>query len=220
MTDLQRPAHPHLDRLDGWGLRAITGGALLVGLIGLVTLVLRAVHLLTAEALSVDGLQLANARSPEFADGVPAIAGAHYDSVTLVIEGLPAGLRWLMVSHAAVAALLGIGLCLIVFTLGMRLLERSPFARSATWSIFSAAVLVMVTGMLAPLLRAISDAEVVQFLGDAVTLSSDAGLSTEGLVFFGLTIDPAPFGWGLALGVVAAAFQLGERLQRDTDGLI
>lgn len=220
MTDIRPSTHPRLDRVDDWGLRAITGGALLVGVTGLVTLVLRAIHLLTAESLSVDGLQLANAASPPFANDASAIVGAHYDSVTLVIEGLPAGLRWLMVSHTVVAALLGIGLCLIVFILGMRLLERRPFVRSATWSIFSASVLVMVTGMLAPLLRAISDAEVVQFLGDAVTLSSDTGLGAEGLVLFGLTIDPAPFGWGLALGVVAAAFQLGERLQRDTEGLV
>ncbi|RXZ68267.1 hypothetical protein [Agromyces albus] len=219
MTGIRPTTHPRRDRLDGWGLRAITGGALLIGIAGLVGLVLRAVHLLTAESLSVDGLQLANAASPLFADETPAIVDAHYDSVTLVIDGLPAGLRWLMVSQTTVAALLGIGLCLIVFILGMHLLERRPFARSATWSIFAAAVLVMATGTLAPFLHAISDAEVVQFLGDTVTAGPNTG-GAEVLVFFGLTIDPAPFGWGLALSVVAAAFQLGERLQRDTDGLV
>jgi len=205
-----------LDRLDDWGLRAITGGSLLVGLAALIAFVMRAVHVLTAATLNIDGLQLVNPRSPEFASEVPAIADARYDSVTLVIEGLPAAVRWLLVSQATVAALLGIGLCLIVFILGMRLLGGRPFARSATWSIFAAAVLVMVTGVFAPFLEALTQAQVVQFLGDAVTAKGGA----EGLMLFGVTIDAAPFGWGLALGVVATAFQLGERLQRDTDGLV
>lgn len=220
MIDSQPATPSRLERLDNWGLRAITGGALLFALMGIVTLVLRAVDLLTSSSVNVNGLQLATGQTPELAAASPAIVEAHYDSVTLVIDGLPAGVRWLMVSETAVQSLLSIGLCVIVFILGMALLDRRPFARSATIAIFSAAILVMVTGMLAPFLGSIADAETVRFLGDAVIGHSASDPAAETLRAFSMILDPAPLGWGFALAIVASAFQLGQRMQRDTQGLV
>jgi hypothetical protein len=66
----------------------------------------------------------------------------------------------------------------------------------------------MVGGVLGPLVYSFARAEAVQYL-DAPELMP-----------WGLVIDLGPFGWGLALAVIVAAFQLGERLQRDTEGLV
>ncbi|TQO20307.1 hypothetical protein FB472_1937 [Rhodoglobus vestalii] len=208
------------EALDRRGLQAITIGALFVGVVNLIVLVFRSIHTLTANVLSVAGLPLANAQAPEFADAAVAISDARYESVALMIEGLPPGLRWLMVSDFTLSALLGIGLSVIVIILGTHLLKKHPFARAATWSTFAAAVLVMVTGMLSPLLHAIADAEIVKFLGEAILANSDTGFDQEGLIIFGVIVDLSPLAWGLALGVVAAAFEFGQRLQRETDGLV
>ncbi|WP_010204001.1 hypothetical protein [Salinibacterium sp. PAMC 21357] len=213
-------AAKRLEVLDGRGLRAITFGALFIGAVSFILLIARSVHLLTAKEITVDGLEIANSRSPEFADGIAAISKAEYESVSLVIEGLPAGIRVLLVSQETAGAMLGIGLSLIVFVLGTKLLKKRPFARSATWSALAASVLVMAIGMLLPMLHGITNAEIIQFLGDTVLANGDSGIGEEGLLIFGVLIDFSPLAWGLALGVVAAAFEFGERLQRDTDGLI
>ena len=53
--------------------------------------------------------------------------------------------------------------------------------------------------MLAPLFEGIANAELVRFLGDGVLAADGA----EGLPALAVSIDFAPIGWGLALGVVA-----------------
>jgi len=217
---LQPRTRRRIEALDRQGLRAITIGALLVGIVNLIVLTFQTTHVLTANVLGVTGLPISNAQSPEFVDGVAAVSDARYDSVTLTLEGLPIELRWLMVSDTAVSAMLGIGLSVIVFVLGTQLLKQRPFARAATRSTLAAAVLVMATGMFSPFLHAISNAEVVKFLGDGVVANHDNGFNEEGLILFGILVDLSPLAWGLALAVVAAAFEFGERLQRDSDGLI
>lgn len=209
-----------LQILDRRGLRAITIGALLVGIVNLVVFAVRSFYILTANTLSVAGLAIANSGSPDFVDGVASISSATYDSVTLAIDAPSAAVRWLMVSETALNTMLGIGLSVIVYILGTQLLKERPFARSATRSTLAAAILVMGVGTLTPLLHAIVNAEVVKFLGDAVLATNDTGFTNEGLLVFGVILDFSPLAWGLALGVVAAAFEFGQRLQRETDGLI
>ena len=99
------------------------------------------------------GFQLANAAAPAFATHLPSVVSAQYETMALVIEDLPAGARWLLVGETALDSLLGIGVCVIVFLLGKRLLEERPFVRSVTWAIAATAVLVMVTGLVRPLPR-------------------------------------------------------------------
>ncbi|MGV8851738.1 MAG: hypothetical protein ACOH1M_04115 [Rhodoglobus sp.] len=206
-----------LEILDRRGLRVITIGALAAGVVSLVFFAVRTFFILTAHTLTVAGLQIANSGSPDFADGVSSISSATYDSVTLAIDAPPTVVRWIMVSETALSALLAIGLSVIVYFLGTRLLKQRPFARSATWATLAAAILVMAVGTFTPLIQAIINAEVVKFLGDGVLATNDTG---EGLVVFRIMLDFAPLAWGLALGVVAGVFEFGQRLQRDTDGLV
>ncbi|CAO1653688.1 DUF2975 domain-containing protein [Salinibacterium sp. NYA9b] len=206
-----------LEILDRRGLRTITIGALVVGVVSLVFFAVRTFFILTAHTLTVAGLPIENSSSPDFADGVSPISSATYDSVTLAIDAPPTVVRWIMVSETALSALLAIGLSVIVYFLGKRLLKQRPFARSATWAALAAAILVMAVGTFTPLIQAILNAEVVKFLGDGVLATNGTG---EGLVIFEIILDLAPLAWGLALGVVAGVFEFGQRLQRDTDGLV
>jgi hypothetical protein len=191
-----------------------------VGIVNLAVFAARSFYVLTAHTLNVAGLEIANSGSPEFVDGVASISSATYDSVTLAIDAPPAAVRWLMISETALSTTLGIGLSVIVFILGTQLLKQRPFGRSATRSTLAAAILVMAVGTFTPLLHAIVNAEVVKFLGDGVLATNDIGFTSEGLMVFGVFLDFAPLVWGLALGLIAAAFEFGQRLQRDTDGLV
>lgn len=217
-VDPQALKHPRLTRLDNWGLRAITGSALIFAVIALVVFVMRAVQLLTAQTLEVGPLRLINATTPAFASESAAIVSARYDSATLVVDGLPSGVRWLFLSHVAADALLTIGLCVIVFWLGMKLIAQRPFARSAGIAIFIAAMLIMIVGLFSPFLEGVANSEAVQFLGASVLGAGEGG--GESPVNFGFNLDFAPIGWGLSLALVSSAFFIGERMQRDSDGLV
>ncbi|GHD80545.1 hypothetical protein CLV85_0600 [Salinibacterium amurskyense] len=206
-----------LEVLDRRGLRVITIGALVVGVVSLIFVAVRTFFILTAHTLTVAGLPIENSSSPELADGVSPISSATYDSVTLAIDAPPTVVRWIIVSETALSALLTIGLSVIVYFLGTRLLKQRPFARSATWATLAAAILVIAVGMFTPLIQAILNAELVKFLGDGVLATNGTG---EGLVIFEIILDFSPLAWGLALGMVAGAFEFGQRLQRDTDGLV
>lgn len=203
-------------RLDNWILRAITGGAMLAAGLGVVAGVARAGELLGSESVTVSGMELANASTPEFTTGSPLIVEAHYETLRLTVEGLSGAARGWLVATDVFGGLLATGLCLIVAWLGMRVLTGRPFAKSLTWGTFAAAILVIVTGAGNQLAAAIARAEVVDFLGDDMVASG----GTEGFYYLMMTLDPAPFAWGIGLAVLTAAFQIGERLQRDTEGLV
>ena len=181
--------------------------------IGIWGLVSRVIYLLTSEAIHVTSLFLSDPSEPAWAQTSDRITSAHYESAEITVRGLGATARGWFVAEAAASMLLTIGLCVVVAWLGMRLLYGGPFVRSVTWAVGGAAILVVASGMSASLFGAIARAEVVEFLG----LPEGSG---EGLAAFVMTLDPAVLGWGLALAVAAGAFQVGERLQRDTHGLV
>lgn len=113
---------------------------------------------------------------------------------------------------AAVAAtvsssLLVVGICVVVAWLCLRVFVGKPFVRSATWGIAAVAILVLVGGLWAPFLRGVASTEAVAQVG------ADGALLIAGL-------DLSPLGWSFALIVVAGAFEIGTRLQRDTEGLV
>ena len=201
-------------------LRVITWGAIVFGSVGLVVLIGRTIYLLNDPTVEVFGFQLANGAAPAFATDLPSVVGARYETAALIVENLPVGARWLLVGEAAFDSFLGIGMCVIVFLLGMRLLEERPFVRSVTWAIFAAAALVMVTGVFGPFLGALAHAEIASFLGDDAIARGVGASGTEGLYPLVMNIDLSPFGWGLGLGLIAGAFEIGQRMQRDTEGLV
>lgn len=203
-------------------LRIIAGGALLVAALALVGAVFGTVSLATDERVAVPGMLIGNAETPEFTEKSGAIVEARYESVGIEVTGLSGEARaWLVTEHLS-AALLTVGLGLVVAWVATRLAAGRPFVRSATIALGVAAILVTASGLLEQAAAAIARAEVVDFLGsrDITAGGTPDNPSYEGFVGFGLNLDLAPLAWGMALIVVAGAFELGQRLQRDTEGLV
>lgn len=186
----------------------IAGAAGAIGVVETVFLVQRIIDRATSAEITLRDVPLAESLPAGFADASPAIVTAGYDTVTLVVDGAPDSARAALIVAAVVSSLLTIGICAAVAWLCLRVFVGRPFVRSATWGIGVVAILVIVTGMAAPFFTGLANAETAK------------ALELDELPILLIVFDPAPVAWGLALAVVAAAFEIGQRLQRETEGLI
>lgn len=177
----------------------IAGAAAAIGIVQLVFLVVRLADL-TAGPVTLSGVPTAEPLDAGF-------AGATFDAVTLTTE-LSAGGRAALMASAALATLLTVGICAVVAWLCLRVFVGRPFVRSATWGIAVVAILVIAAGLGVPALLGVAHAEAA------------AAVGSDLLPVFLVEIDPAPLGWAFALAVVGAAFEIGQRLQRDQEGLV
>lgn len=191
-------------------LGIIAGGAAAIGVIEVVMLVGRVIRTAVDDAVTLTGLPLVEAIAEQYTSASPLVTSAWYETVGLTIEGLPASARAALIGATILTSLVSIGICAAVAWLCVRVFVGRPFVRSATWGIGVVAILVIAGGLGGSLLNGIANAEAV----------AHAGLADAGLPIFLVTTDLAPLGWGLALAVVAGAFELGQRMQRDQEGLV
>lgn len=181
-------------------LGVIAGASIAIGIVDAVFAMLRIVEL-GRGPVTLTGVPLNDPRPAGF-------AGATFDTVALQVADLSAGGRAALMGATAASALLVVGICAVLAWLCVRVFLGRPFVASATWGIGIVAILVLVSGMLGPLLTGIGNAEAAAVVGGGE------------LPLFLFELDLAPLGWGFALAVVAGAFELGQRLQRDTEGLV
>jgi hypothetical protein len=214
VTGIMSESDRRMDAINRGLLRAVAVIAGVVSVIAAWSLVVNSVRILAAARVTVADMPLADDSAPGIARDWTAITEAHYDSVTIVASGLSSPARWWLVAEHLGAALPTIGIALLVLWIRLRLVRRRPFVRSVTVGIAIAAILIMAGGALQQLAHGIARAEVVMSLGEP-TITGGPSLAE-----FFVTVDGAPFAWGIALAVVGAAFEIGERLQRDTDGLV
>lgn len=210
-----------MNRLESRALHTISVGAWCVATLLVGILAVRVATTLLQPTVLFHGVPLANGAAVSFLEEQPDVVGARYETAWMEIAAPPGQVRWLTVAALVLGAMLGIGISVVIAVLARRVREGRPFARSATLAVGTAAILVLISGVIAPLIGAIGEAELVRFLGDDVVgAARDTGFGREGLYLFGVAIDLTPFGWALALAVVAAAFEMGQRMQRDTEGLV
>jgi hypothetical protein len=95
--------------------------------------------------------------------------------------------------------------------LGLSLIRQRAFRKSMAPVLATAAIALIVAGMIGPFLGAIGRAQVV----DGLPASVAGNFWT--LLY---ELDPAPLGWGIALALIVSAFEVGRRLQRETEGLV
>lgn len=191
-------------------LGIIAGAAAAIGVVEIVLLVGRVISLASDRSLTVSGIPLLDFPAEQVAAASSLIESAQFDGLTLTAAGIPGSARALLIASAILGGLLTVGICAVVAWLCLRVFIGRPFVRSATWGIGIVAILVIAGAMGGALFKSIAHAEIV----DALDLS-DAGLPV-----FLATIDLAPLGWGLALAVIAGAFEIGQRMQRETEGLV
>ncbi|MDL9978293.1 hypothetical protein [Microbacterium candidum] len=210
-----------LSRADMIGI-AITGtGAFLVAGLSAAAVVGTAFLTFSSEPTRIPRMPVSSDRTPAFADKSDAIVGAGYETAWLEVAGLPIGPRWMLFLEGALPLVASCAIGGAIFWLSIALRRRKPFTRLLPLGIGIAAVAVMIGGMGAQLAGAYGRAMVVNFLGAAEVTAGGDGTSTyESLAGFALNLDAAPIGWAFGLALVAMAFQMGTRLQKDTEGLV
>lgn len=215
----ERPVMSRGDRV-ALGATAAVAGLVAVG--AAVGGVMSVVQALRDDPLTLHGFPLVNARTPEFTEPFGQVSEARYESAALTVTGLPTSVRWPFAAQSAVTALAVVGVSLALLWLALRVLRNRPFGRSMTAALVASAVLIIVGGTASQLLGAAGNAAVVHHLGTDITGGADTARPEgyEGLMAYALDLSLAPIGVGMALAVVALAFQIGARLQRDTEGLV
>ena len=216
-----RSSRPDLSRVETAIIGVIGSGALLVVLGGVVSL-FSAASVFTSDPTIVRGFTLGNAEVPAFTEKADAIVDAAYETVSLTVSGVPTETRWLIYAETALPALAMIAIGAAVFWLSLLLLRGRPFVRSLSRLAAASAFVVMVAGLGAQVFASAARSSVVEYLNPRVITAggTPADPSYEGLTFWDLSLDLAPVGWALGLALVAAAFELGRHLQRDTEGLV
>lgn len=141
--------------------------------------------------------------------GTPRILDATHNTAELSVYDLGNGARMLLAGSHLVAALAHTLVALAVAMLCWRLYSGSPFRRSITRAIALSACALVVGGMVAPALYGFG----------AWAALDELGIASAAFPY-AMALDFGPALAGVALGLVATAFQLGERLQHDTDGLV
>ncbi|WP_426188095.1 hypothetical protein [Microbacterium sp. TWP3-1-2b2] len=203
-----RSAHPSLSEAVALGL--VATGAVSIGVASVFGAVGAGIEIFGSPvpvSLPVDGAQMASLSD---ADG---IAAAEYTQSVVSFESLDAGTRWLLLAEAALPALATVIVCASLWWLGLSLIRQRAFRRSMVPMLATAALALIVTGMTGPLFGAIARAQVVEQL-------AASGADTEGFWMFLYELNPASIGWGIALALVGTAFEVGQRLQRETEGLV
>lgn len=210
-----------LSRLEEWMVALVGTGAMLVTAGSLVFLVMAAIQVFGPGPTRVDGFPLANAAAPAFTGKSDAIVSGGYESAWLEIAGLPEGSRWLLYLGYALPLLAAIAIGVAVAWLAIALLRGRPFLRSLPHVIGVAAVAVLVGGLGSQVFASAARGSVVSFLGERTITAGDMGDGPyEGLLGWSLMLDLAPVGWALGLALVGAAFQIGVRMQKDTEALV
>ncbi|MGB4135164.1 MAG: hypothetical protein WA971_01285 [Microbacterium sp.] len=217
----RRTASTLLSRLETWTIGLVASGAALVALAGIL-LAFLGTAVFQAEPLTVRGFDLVNAETPAFAQKADAVVDAKYESVQLTVTGLPLAARWLLYAETALPVLAMIAISGAVFWLSFLLLRGRPFVRSLTWTIGASAVIVMVCGLGTQIFASAARGAVVEFLDPRIITGGGTfdNPQYEGTTGWSLSLDLAPVGWAIGLALVAAAFELAQRLQKDTEGLV
>ncbi len=210
-----------LSRVEEWVVALVGTGALLVAGGSAVFLVMAGTQAFSAEPSRVAGFPVANAPVPGFTERSDAIVGAGYESVWLEVAGLPAGTRWLLYLEVALPLIAALSIGVAVMWLAIALLRGRPFVRSLPNVVGVASIAVLVGGLGSQVLASAARASVVTFLGEREMTAGDSGDGPyEGFMAWSLSLDLAPVGWALGLALVAAAFQIGVRMQKDTEALV
>jgi hypothetical protein len=193
-------------------LWAFVGIALLAAAASLVVGIVGLVHTTTT---GLSNLTLVNDTKAAIVDGADPrypvhIVTSQFPSATVVVSGLPGAIRAAVIVAAVATTLTEVTLCLTIALLAWRMLRRRPFRRSLSLSVSLAGLILVIGGLLSQGATAIA--------GSATALQLNGG--GEGRWPIAGRFDPTWIVFGIVLVLVGLAFEYGERLQRETDGLV
>lgn len=138
------------------------------------------------------------------------VVSAATERVTVVVDDAPAHIRWLLFGEALTGPVAVLALSLVALRLSVGLLRRRPFTRAIGPALATSAVVLVVASGANVLLGAFARAETARFV--------DPGAGS--FVVLSAQVDFTPWGVALFLGLIATAFQVATRMQKDTEGLV
>ncbi|BDZ40472.1 hypothetical protein [Microbacterium suwonense] len=198
---------------DRIGTAFVAGGAVFVGVVALGNAVDTLFGSLSPGSVTVYNMARRVAQVEDALMALPQIEWASSTAVDVTIDDAPASVSAWLLTADLLPILLVLVVCATAVWLAIGMLHGRPFARRFPLALVVVASAVMVCGLFGQLAAGIARAEAAAFL--------NAGAS-EDVVFASLAvaIDLSPIGWGLVIGLLAGAFQLGTRMQNDTEGLV
>jgi hypothetical protein len=196
------------DRMAMWWILA---GSIAYTVVVLVTGIARLVHQLGTRTWS--GTLVVDGPLPPEADGGTAtLIHGSYENAVVTLGDLSDGAFTLLTVGLILSIVTTAIVALAFVYLSWRLLRAKPFRKSLSIAFLTAGTALLIGTMLSigfdGLGRMIVSSELV---GDD-TLEGFWPMAAQG--------DLAPIGFGLALLIVACAFEYGEKLSRETDGLV
>ena len=143
--------------------------------------------------------------------GTAQIGGGSFDSAEVTVTGLSALPRFLLTLEGSTALATTLLVSATVVYFCWSVLNRRPFNRPVFW-------LVALVGYALILGTVLGQG--FGGLGRMIAAGELNGDVPDGFWPLAVLVDLAPAGTGLVLLVAAAAISLGQRLQRETDGLV
>ena len=200
----EQPSIADLARSDRFGTVFIAAGALFVGALAIGNAAAAVTQALTPGPTTVYAMELASPKPDATVGAVPGVRSAVSPTLDVtMIDAPPSVTGWLLAGEL-LPIVLALTMCASAIWLATGLPNGRPFVAAA----------VMVCGIGSQFAGAVARAEAAIVLREATPQIDPL------FVAFSIALDLAPFGWGLLLGLLAGAFQIGTRLQRETELLV
>ena len=143
--------------------------------------------------------------------GTAQLADGSFSTADVIVSGLSALPRFLITLEGATALATGLLVSATIAYFCWSLLRRRPFSRPVFWLVAWVGYALVLGTILG---------QGFGGLGRMMAASELNQIPIDGFWPAAALIDPSPAIAGLVLLVAAAAIHLGQRLQRDTEGLI
>lgn len=210
-----------LTPLESIVISVIGGFAMVNGALCLLRLYSDSVVILQYPSVRVDGFRYLGVTTPELLEGVAHVTESGYQSIWMNLVGLPMETRWLVYLESVLPSIGALAVSVVIAWLSFTLVRERPFARAYPIGLGVAAVAIVVGSMGTQFAGALARSSVIEFLGEEqLTADASNGPPSDVLSFFHLELDLASVGWAFGLLMVAVAFQIGTRMQKDTEALV
>lgn len=208
---VKTPALAPWGRWDRIGMWLILGGSIAYAVIVFATGIGRLAHQLATQTWS--GSLVVEQPLPASADGGTAeLIRSSYETATVTLGNLSGWAFGLLTTSLVVSLITTATVALSFVYLSWRLLRAKPFKKSLTITFITAGSALLLGSILSIGFDALG-----RMIAISELLGDDKLTGFWPMTFTG---DLSPIGFGLALLVVACAFEYGERLTRETDGLV